>query len=81
MNIIKALAVLFSFALASGTVAHAEDKCDAASSKKAVPTTKNGKKYLCDTCVVLSCDTTGKTIGQCTKKTTTTCVEAPPDKK
>ena len=80
MRTIKTFAVLFSLTLAGVTMAHAEDKCDPASSKKAVPTTKDGKKYLCDTCVILACDTSGKTIGQCTRKTTTSCVEAPPDK-
>ena len=77
MKIVKTFAVFFLLTLAGGTMAHAEDKCDKDASKKAVPTTKNGKNYLCDTCVVLACDTSGKTIGQCTRKTTTTCVEAP----
>jgi hypothetical protein len=75
MRTIKTLAVFFSLTLAGVSIAHAEDKCDPKESKKGVETTKNGKKYLCDTCVVLSCDTSGKTIGQCTKKTTTSCVE------
>jgi hypothetical protein len=75
MRTIKTLVIFFSLTLLGLTTAHAEDKCDPASSKKGVETTKNGKKYLCDTCVVLSCDTSGKTIGQCTKKTTTSCVE------
>jgi len=80
MNTIKALVVFFSLTLAGVTMAHAEDKCDPASSKKAVPTTKDGKKYLCDTCVILACDTKGSTIGQCTRTTKTSCVEAPADK-
>jgi hypothetical protein len=77
MRTIKTFAIVFSLALAGGTMAHAEDKCDAASSTKGVETIKNGKKYLCDTCVTLGCDTSGPTIGKCTKKTKTTCVEAP----
>src|SRR5579871_1802611 len=75
MRTIKTLAVFFSLTQAGVSIEHAEDKCETKESKKGVETTKNGKKYLCDTCVVLSCDTSGKTIGQCTKKTTTSCVE------
>jgi len=75
MKTIKTLAIFFSLILAGVAIAHAEDKCDPKESKKGVETTKNGKKYLCDTCVILACDTSGKTIGKCTKTTKSSCVE------
>jgi hypothetical protein len=80
MKIIKALAILFSLTLAGVTLAHAEDKCE--STEHGVSHEIKGKKYVCDKCVVLACDTSGSKIGQCTKTTKyTNCVEPAADKK
>ena len=80
MKTIKSLALIFSLVLAGVTMAYAEDKCE--STEKNVSHEIGGKKYVCDKCVVLACDTSGKAIGQCTKTTKyTNCVEPPADKK
>lgn len=80
MSSIKELVIFFSLTLAGLTTAYAEDKCE--STAKNVPHEISGKKYVCDTCVVLACDTKGSTIGKCTKTTKyTNCVEPPADKK
>jgi hypothetical protein len=80
MKFIKALFVLFSLALACATTAYAEDKCE--STEHAVSHDIGGKKYVCDKCVVLACDTSGSTIGKCTRTTKyTNCVEPAAKKK
>lgn len=80
MKTINALVIFFSLTLAGVTMAHAEDKCE--STDHNVAHEIGGKKYVCDKCVVLACDTSGKAIGQCTKTTKwTNCVEPPADKK
>ena len=80
MNTVKALVVFFSLTLAGVAMAHAEDKCE--STAKNVAHEIGGKKYVCDTCVILACDTKGSTIGKCTKTTKyTNCVEPPAEKK
>jgi hypothetical protein len=80
MKTINALVIFFSLTLAGVTVTHAEDKCE--STEHNVSHEIGGKKYVCDKCVVLACDTSGKAIGKCTKTTKyTNCVEPPADKK
>lgn len=78
MKFLKTLLVLFSLNLAGIMAAQAEDKCE--STEKGVSHEINGKKYICDKCVVLACDTSGPNIGKCTRTTKwTNCVE--PSKK
>jgi hypothetical protein len=80
MKTIKALAILFSLTLAGVTMAHAEDKCE--STEHNVSHEIGGKKYVCDKCVVLGCETSGSAIGKCTRTTKyTNCVEPTADKK
>jgi len=81
MRTIKTLAIAFSLTLAGVTMAHAEDKCPTTPEHN-VPHEISGKKYVCDKCVISSCDTGGKTISNCKKTTNwTNCVEPPADKK
>jgi hypothetical protein len=80
MKTIEALAILISLTLAGVTMAHAEDKCE--STEHNVSHEIGGKKYVCDKCVVLGCETSGSTIGKCTRTTKyTNCVEPTADKK
>jgi hypothetical protein len=74
MKYLKVLLVMFSLNLASMLTALAEDKCE--STEKGVSHEISGKKYICDKCIVLACDTSGSTIGKCTRTTKwTNCVE------
>ena len=80
MKFLKTLLVLFSLSLPAIVTAQAEDKCE--STEKGVSHQINGKKYVCDKCVVLACDTSGPNIGKCTRTTKwTNCVEPSADKK
>jgi hypothetical protein len=80
MKTVKTLALVFSLTLAGVTMAQAEDKCQ--STEHNVSHEISGKKYVCDACVILACDTSGKAIGKCTKTTKyTNCVEPAADKK
>jgi hypothetical protein len=83
VNLFKTLLIVSSLILASGTMARAEDKCE--STEHNVAHSIQDKKYVCDKCVVLGCDTSGPNIGKCTRTTKyTNCVEAPkpaPEKK
>jgi len=80
MKSIKALFVLFSLTLVCVTTARAEDKCE--STEHGVSHDISGKKYVCDKCVVLACDTSGSAIGKCTRTTKyTNCIEPAADKK
>ncbi len=80
MKYLKTLLLLFSLSFAGIVTAQAEDKCE--STEKGVSHEINGKKYVCDKCVVLACDTKGPTIGKCTRTTKyTNCVEPSANKK
>lgn len=80
MKYLKTLLLLFSLSLAGTVIAQAADKCE--STEKGVSHEIGGKKYVCDKCVVLACDTSGSTIGKCTRTTKyTNCVEPSADKK
>lgn len=80
MKTLKILLVLFSLSLFGIVTARAEDKCE--STEKGISHEINGKKYVCDKCVVLACDTKGPTIGKCTRTTKwTNCVEPAAGKK
>jgi len=80
MKYLKVLLVMFSVSLAGMTTSWAEDKCE--STEHNVSHEINGKKYVCDKCVVLSCDTSGSNISKCTRTTKyTNCVEPSADKK
>jgi hypothetical protein len=80
MKYLKALVLLISVSLASVVGARAADKCE--STEKGVSHEISGKKYVCDKCVVLACETSGSTIGKCTRTTKyTNCVEPSADKK
>jgi len=71
----KKLLVISALTLISTALARAEDKCQ--STEHGVPHSIKGKDYVCDKCVVLSCDTSGPKIGQCARTTKyTDCVEA-----
>jgi hypothetical protein len=82
MKSLKPLFIFCSLILASTVTARAEDKCE--STEHNVAHKISGKDYVCDKCVVLGCDTSGKNIGKCTRTTKyTNCVEPakPADKK
>jgi hypothetical protein len=80
MKSLKIILVLFSLNLIGMVTAQAEDKCE--STEKGVSHEINGKKYVCDKCVVLACDTSGPNIGKCTRTTKyTNCVEPSAPKK
>ena len=74
MKSLKPLFIFCSLILASTVTARAEDKCE--STEHNVAHKISGKDYVCDKCVVLGCDTSGKDIGKCTRTTKyTNCVE------
>jgi hypothetical protein len=80
MKPVQAFLVLFALSLACMTTAQAEDKCE--STEHNVSHDIGGKKYVCDKCVILGCETGGSNIGKCTRTTKyTNCVEPPADKK
>lgn len=80
MKFLKILLVMFSVSFTGATSAWAEDKCE--STEHGVSHEISGKKYVCDKCVVLSCDTSGSSIGKCTRTTKyTNCVEPSAPKK
>ena len=76
MKFLKALLVVNSLIVASTAMARAEDKCE--STEHNVKHSIKGTDYVCDKCVVLSCDASGSNIGKCTRTTKyTNCVEPP----
>jgi hypothetical protein len=73
----KSLLIVSSLVLAFTATASDQDKCE--SREHNVAHSIKGKDYVCDKCVVLSCESSGKTIGKCTRTTKyTECVEAAP---
>jgi hypothetical protein len=76
----KAILVMFFVSLAGVATTRADEKCE--STEHGVSHEINGKKYVCDKCVVLACDASGSTIGRCTRTTKyTNCAEPATDKK
>ena len=76
----KHMLILSMFVMCMSGSGSAEPVCEP--TKKNVPRVINGKNYVCDECVKLSCDDKGKEIKGCKRETSRSCVEAPvtPDK-